>query len=128
MRTLPGDWRSWTPLIASRALVLGLGLVLSGCAAGSDRFSSAFVDPARFNLYTCQQLAPERKAAIQRETELEGLMAKARQGAAGPLMAELGYRADYLSARGRREAIDRAWAEKNCDAEIVRKPVSGVRG
>src|SRR3974390_2789120 len=36
-------------------------LVLSGCANMSDNLSAAFADPAKYELWDCKQLEPERK-------------------------------------------------------------------
>ena len=62
--------------------------------------SLAFADPARYDLYECKQLEPERKNLATRAAELQGLMAKAETGAGGAVVAELAYRNDlYRGAR-----------------------------
>ena len=70
-----------------RALVMALlvpGLGLGGCANLGDSFASgAFVDPAKYDMYECKQLEPERKTLANRAAELQGLMAKADTGAGG---------------------------------------------
>lgn len=95
---------------------LGIALGLAGCADMSTRVggSSAFVDPARYALYDCRQLATAYDKAAARELELSALMAKAERGTAGGLMAELGYRPDFLTARANREQIEAEMAEKKC--------------
>ena len=57
-------------------------LALPGCAEMSDSVSLAFADPAKYDLYDCKQLEPERKRLADRSAELQGLMAKAETGAA----------------------------------------------
>src|SRR6195256_5368083 len=98
--------------VALALLVLGLGL--GGCANMSDSMSSAFADPAKYDLYECKQLETERKTLATRSAELQGLMAKAETGAAGPLVAELAYRNDYIAVRGQARLADQAWQRHKC--------------
>ena len=101
-----------------RALVgvvlLVLGATLSGCADMSDGMTSAFADPAKYNLYDCKQLETERKALATKMAELQGLMGKAQDGFAGPVIAEVAYRNDYIALRGQKKNADEAWAINKC--------------
>ena len=99
---------------ASAAALLGLGIGLNGCADMSDSMTSAFADPAKYDLYECKQLEPERKALAARAAELQGLMAKADTGVAGPVVAELAYRNDYIAVRGQAKFADDAWRRNKC--------------
>jgi hypothetical protein len=94
-------------------LVSGIGL--AGCANMGDGFASgAFVDPARYELYDCKQLETERKSLSVRAAELQGLMAKADTGAGGPVVAELAYRNDYITARAQYKLADEVWRRNKC--------------
>jgi hypothetical protein len=104
---------SWS---AAALAVLALGLGLSGCADMSDNVSTAFADPAKYDLYECKQLEPERKALAARAAELQGLMAKAQTGVAGPVVAEIAYRNDYIAVRGQAKLADEAWQRNKCVA------------
>ena len=66
--------------------VLGLlfGFGLGGCADMSESITSAFADPAKYDFYDCKQLEAERKGLATRGAEVQGLMAKAETGVAGP--------------------------------------------
>lgn len=108
-------------------ILLGLPLALAGCSTNADQFGSAFVDPARYTLYDCQQLAAEYATVVERETELRGLMDRARQGAAGSLVAEAAYGTDYLTYHGRRQAIEEAARRDNCNLAAPGRR-TGVRG
>ena len=107
-------------LVASRlagprmATLSLMALFLAGCAGTHVGSSAAFIDPARYDLYDCKQLNEEYAVVIKRELELSSLMAKAEQGPAGGLMAELGYRGDFVSIRARREQIEERMAQNNC--------------
>lgn len=104
------------------ALAIGLGACASG---GESPFgSSVFVDPARYDLYDCQQLATARKSTNDRVVELEGLMAKAETGAGGTLVSGLAYQTDYRAQRAQRDAIDAKLARHNCSAELAPPPAA----
>jgi hypothetical protein len=94
--------------------LLGLGAALSGCASVSDTISPAFVDPARYDLWDCKQLAPERRNLVNRVEDLERLMAKAETGAGGTVVAEVAYRNDYITARGQQKLLEENWRRNKC--------------
>ena len=103
------------PLSRGRAAaVLALALILPGCASMSDDVSLAFADPAKYDLYDCKQLEPERKRLAARTAELQGLMAKAETGAGGAVVAEVAYRNDYIATRGQAKLADQAWQKNRC--------------
>ena len=106
------------PLAFSRGLavlaLLALGAGLSGCAEMSDSMTLAFADPAKYDLYECKQLEPERKSLAARSAELQGLMAKAETGVAGPVVAELAYRNEYIAVRGQSKLAEEAWRKNRC--------------
>jgi hypothetical protein len=104
------------PLLRAAAVMalLASGFGLGGCADMSDGMTSAFADPARYELYECKQLEPERKTLATRAAELQGLMAKADTGVAGPLVAELAYRNEYIAVRGQSKLADEAWRRNKC--------------
>src|SRR3954453_17518315 len=99
------------------ALGAGLGATLGGCANVGDSFASAaFVDPAKYEQYDCQQLEAERKALATRTAELQGLIAKAETGVGGSVVGELAYRNDYISARASSKLADETWQRNKCAA------------
>lgn len=107
--------RGPAPSFAAGVKLVAMGFValaLGGCASSAS--SSMFVNPARYSLYDCQQLATARVGANARVVELERLMAKAETGAAGSLVSGLAYQTDYLSARAQRDQIDEKMAQNNC--------------
>jgi len=100
------------------AMVL-LSLGLSGCAEMGENMTSAFVDPARYDLYECKQLGPERKQLAARTAELKGLMAKAETGAGGSVVAEMAYRNDYIAVRGQSKLAEEAWQRNKCQEVLA---------
>jgi hypothetical protein len=99
--------------VTALALLL-LGPVLSGCADMGDSMTTAFADPAKYDLYDCKQLETERKSLAARAAELQALMAKAQTGAAGMVVSELAYRNDYVTVRGQARFADEAWRRNRC--------------
>jgi hypothetical protein len=99
--------------IAALAL-FALGIGLSGCAQIGDTVSPAFADPARYDLYDCKQLEGERKSLAARTAELQGLMAKAETGVAGPVVAEMAYRNDVISLHAQSRLAEEAWRRNKC--------------
>ena len=91
----------------------------------SDTIASAFADPAKYDLYECKQLEPERKSLANRSAELQGLMAKAETGVAGPVVAELAYRNEYIAVRGQSKLAEEAWQKNRCqDSKPEAKPAA----
>ena len=104
-------------------LLLAAGL--SGCASVGDNMSSAFADPAKYDLYDCKQLATARQALADRAAELQGLMAKAETGVGGSVVVELAYRNDVIAARGQQKLADEAWRRNKCnEAKPEAKPAA----
>jgi hypothetical protein len=93
--------RSFSRAAAAWAL-FALGFGLGGCADMSDSMTTAFADPAKYDLYDCKQLEKERKTLSDRAAELQGLM------------VELAYRNEYVSVRGQSRFAEEAWQRNKC--------------
>jgi hypothetical protein len=102
------------PSALAGAVLLALTAALSGCADMSDSMTSAFADPAKYDLYNCKQLETERKNLAIRMTELQGLMNKAQSGFGGPVVSEVAYRNDYMAIRGQSKNAEAAWVANKC--------------
>src|ERR1700738_1279951 len=98
------------------ALGYALFLGLAASANMGDSMTTAFADPAKYELYECKQLETERKTLATRLAEVQGLMAKADTGVAGPVVAELAYRNEYLAVRGQSRFAEEAWQRNKCVA------------
>src|SRR6516162_8028435 len=102
------------PRAAAVLVLLAAGFALSGCSDMNESLTTVFADPAKYELWECKQLEPERRRLANRTAELQGLMAKAETGAAGPVVAELAYRNEYVAVRGQAHYADEAWRRGNC--------------
>jgi len=113
------------PRVAVAGAIVALALTLSGCAdMGGDAWTTAFADPAAYELYDCKQLEPVRKSLANRQAELQGLMAKAQTGAGGAVVSELAYRNDYVTVRGQARLAEDAWRKNNCHETPPATPVA----
>ena len=99
---------------AAAVALLVVAIGLGGCAGMSDGMSTAFADPAKYELYECKQLEAERKMLAVRTADLQGLMKKAETGTAGTVVAELAYRNDYIAVRGQAKFAEEAWERNRC--------------
>jgi hypothetical protein len=106
--------------------LLGLGVGLNGCAEMSDSMAVVFADPAKYDLYECKQLETERARLATRSAELQGLMAKADTGVAGPVVTELAYRNEYINVRGQTKLADEVWRRDKCVASAATAAVPAV--
>ena len=114
--------------IIQLAILCAVAAALGGCATGGVT-SSFFVDPSRYDLYDCKQLATERVTVDAKVVQLEGLIAKAETGVAGGLVSGLAYQSEYGLARAQRDLIDQKRAANNCATElppVVATPASPV--
>jgi hypothetical protein len=102
------------PRAAAVVALLVLGAGLAGCASMGDGMSTAFADPAKYQLYDCKQLEAERKSLSTRAAELQGLIEKAQTGVAGPMVAEIAYRNEAIAVQGQRKFAEEAWQRNKC--------------
>src|ERR1700761_2530611 len=89
------------PRAATVVTLFGLGLALAGCASSvgdlGDNMTEAFANPSTYDFYDCKQLQSARKDINTHIDEIKRLMAKAETGVAGPVVAEMVYRQDYIA-------------------------------
>ena len=104
--------RIWTYQTVTAAVAV---LLVSGCAS-EDSVGRFFVEPDRYVLYKCNELATAVQANVNRQHELELLMAKAGSGTGGELVSSVAYRPEYVQLRGEMTQLRKAAADKNCKA------------
>jgi hypothetical protein len=92
--------------------VLGLACALCGCA-GNDS-GALLIDPGRYDIYKCDDLAARWKLVSARERELRGLMDRASQSGGGAVIGSLAYRSDYETVLSDERLLQRTAAAKNC--------------
>ena len=108
------------PLIALFVDGLLVGETLSACSPAVMGPVTVFVDPGKYQFYSCEQLASQRTHWTNRELELKLLMDKAEQGTGGTVVNVIAYQTDYVMAREELKVIDATARAKNCDT--TRRP------
>ena len=88
-------------------------LALFGCTS-EDSAGRFYVQPDRYVLYNCTELAAAAQANFTRQQELEALKAKAETGSGGRLVSTMAYQPEYLQLRGQMNELRKTTAEKNC--------------
>jgi hypothetical protein len=106
-------------------LMMGLcgAALLAGCSAsgGPENF---YVAPGKYVLYDCKQLAGAQAHFAGRDQELSRLIARAKEGAGGDLVAALAYEPEYYSNLGELRDVQHELAEKKCPPEVKAAPVA----
>jgi hypothetical protein len=98
---------NWTSRIEITAIA---ALMLSGCT--SETASRFLVEPDRYVLYSCKELAAQAQGNAARQHDLELLIAKAGAGVA----SAMAYQPEYLQLRGEMTQLRKTAADKNCSA------------
>ena len=83
----------------------------------TDDLATVFVDPTKFDVLPCPELAKRLDLMSKREQELRGLIEKAGDGAGGTVASALAYRTDYLNARGEVKLLQDVSQRKECVRE-----------
>ncbi|MBW7970286.1 hypothetical protein [Bradyrhizobium sp. BR 10289] len=87
----------------------------------SEILAPANADPARYELYSCEQLSNERKSLAAQTEQLEQLMAKAKTAPGGSVIAEAAYGPDYMKVRGQAHFAEKAWQQNRCKDSVAAK-------
>jgi hypothetical protein len=91
---------------------LELACALCGCA-GNDS-GALLIDPGRYELFKCDDLATRWRLVSAREKELRALMDRASQTGGGAVVGSLAYRSDYETVLSDERLLARTAAAKNC--------------
>jgi hypothetical protein len=98
---------------ASRAAPLLLCALLAACSSTLEG-PLLFSDPGKYQYHTCDQLTLAARNQSAREQELKRLMDKADEGAAGPVVSAIAYRAEYMAVGEDLRVIESTARGKNC--------------
>ena len=118
---------AFRPGVAAVVSLFALGVGLAGCSGlGDSMASSAFVDPAKYDLFDCKQLETERKSLATRTAEVQGLMAKAETGVGGAVVSQMAYSNDYIALRAATKLANEVWERDKCAsaATAIAPPVA----
>jgi hypothetical protein len=113
-RTGRRQMRAWATIPRGLAVLAALELAcaLAGCAANDG--GQLLIDPGRYDVYKCDDLAKRWKSVSTREKDLRELMARADQSGGGVVVGAVAYRADYEAVLSDEKLLQRTAAAKNC--------------
>lgn len=96
------------------------------CSCASEDSAGRFlVQPGKYVLYSCTELATAMQANATRQHELEGLMAKAQRGSGGQIVSDLAYRPEYVQLHGEMNELRKSAVDRDCKAGPGAVPGTG---
>ena len=108
------------PSMATHIALIGgmfmVSVVLASCAATGSSSLTVFADPGKYQFFSCESLANQRKTWAKKEEDLRLLMDKAEQSSGGAIVNVIAYKADYAAANEELQLIDGAARAKNCNS------------
>lgn len=114
---------------AKHRLSLAAVLTLAGCVAGcsGDVAEQLFVQPGRFDYFSCSELVSARQKSAAREQELRTLIDRAEKESAGVLLAVASYRGEYLRMQGEQKMQAEVMERKKCPPDTEPRPPDSRR-
>ena len=90
--------------------------LLAACASeiSNPLMGGFFVDPGKYEWYSCEQIAANRKAVAERQQQLKLLMDKAEKGTGGAMVNVIAYKGEYVMAQDELKLIDATARDKKC--------------
>src|SRR6516164_11007674 len=103
-------------------------VLLAACASAIESPFTVFADPGKYEWYSRDQLAPQRKLWESKEKQLKLLMDKAKQSTGGSAISVVAYQGDYGAAREELQVIDATARAKKCKMPSDWQSDSIIRG
>ena len=116
----------WLRLIFC-TLLLCTSLVMTNCGLTTDGPGAVFVDPGKYVLYDCNALCVLWKNLTARQKELQNLIDKAKESAAGGVIGSLAYRTDYDFVVSEEILVQRRAADLKCSITATFKSDDAIR-
>lgn len=110
----------------SRILIVAIiAAGLGGCTS-DDTTGRFLVEPDKYVLYTCAEMAAQMQGNADRQRQLEELTARANTTSSGQIMSTVAYRPEYLQLRGEMNELRRTSADKKCKPVTIVVPGARV--
>jgi hypothetical protein len=104
--------RAKIPRVLALLAALDLACALAACTTNDG--GQLLIDPGRYDVYKCDDLAKRWKTVSAREKDLRELMARAGESGGGAVVGSLTYRADYEAVLSDERLLQHTAAAKNC--------------
>jgi len=103
--------------------------LLGACASeiSNPLMGGAFVDPGKYEFYSCEQIASNRKGVGDKLEKLKLLMDKAEKGTGGAVVSVIAYKGDYIAAQDELKVIDATARDKKCKTPENWSSTSAIR-
>jgi len=103
--------------------------LLAACASeiSNPLLGGPFVDPGKYEFYSCEQIAANRKSVAAQLEKLKLLMDKAEKGAGGTVVSVIAYKGDYIAAQDELKVIDATARDKKCKTPENWSSTSAIR-
>jgi hypothetical protein len=110
-------------------VALTFSALLAACASeiSNPLMGGAFVDPGKYEFYSCDQIAANRKSVEKRAQELKLLMDKAEKGPGGAVVNVIAYKGEYLATQDELKVIDATARDKKCKTPENWSSTSAIR-
>jgi hypothetical protein len=110
-------------------VALIFSVLLAACAAeiSNPLMGGAFVDPGKYEFYSCDQIAANRTRVAADLEKLKLLMDKAEKGTGGAVVSVIAYKSDYLAAQDELKVIDATARDKKCKPAENWSSTSAIR-
>jgi hypothetical protein len=110
-------------------VVLIFSALLTACASeiSNPLLGGVFVDPGKYEFYSCEQIAANRTSVAARLEKLKLLMDKAEKGAGGAVVSVIAYKSEYLAAQDELKVIDATARDKKCKTPENWSSTSAIR-
>jgi len=110
-------------------VALIFSVLLAACASeiSNPLMGGAFVDPGKYEFYSCDQIAANRKSVEKRAQELKLLMEKAEKGVGGALVNVIAYKGEYAATQDELKVIDATARDKKCKTPENWSSTSAIR-
>src|SRR5262245_1681651 len=103
--------------------------LLAACSSeiSNPLVAGAFVDPDKYEFYSCDQIAANRKAVVAQLEKLKLLVNKAEKGTGGAVVSVIAYKGDYIAAQDELKVIDATARDKKCRTPENWSSTSAIR-
>jgi hypothetical protein len=95
---------------------------LGGCSFSLDNPADLYAAPGKYEYLKCPEIISRTQSALSREKQLVGLMEKASQDTAGPVVNAFVYQDDLNTVRADILNLHKAADEKHCNTQATALP------
>jgi hypothetical protein len=104
------------------SLLLAALSVFGGCSFSLDSAGDMFSAPGKYDYLKCPDITSRTQSALAREKELVGLMQRANQDTAGPVVNAFVYQDELNAVRADILMLHKTADDKRCNTQATTVP------